>query len=374
MNPFFDLDWDELFRPSLSIGEAVLRGSALFLLILALFRVIPKRLIGRLALADLLVVTLVAGVARNGLIRDAYSLTDSLLVIATIIGWSYVLDWASYHSRFVHGLLHHDPVRLIKDGVVDDAKLKQELMTHEQLRYQLRAAVGSDAPADVAEAWMESNGRITAKLRSSAAGPGRDEGDAHRSGIPEKKPAAGNQALLLIDVINDLEFDEGEQLLQFAKPMAEKLSALTARARRAGVPVIYVNDNFGYWRSDFRATIDHCKSSQVRGRPIVERLLPERSDYFVLKPRHSGFYSTALETLLRDLDVDTVILTGMAGNICVLFTAYDAYIRGYRVVVPADGIASNTEEDTEIALAEMERALKAETPLAEEIAFASDSA
>ena len=167
-------------------------------------------------------------------------------------------------------------------------------------------------------------------------------------------------ALLLIDVINDLEFPEGEQLLELALPMAGRIAALKRRAREEDVPVIYVNDNFGRWQSDFNHVVEHCLLDDVRGRPIVQKLQPEPDDYFVLKPKHSGFYSTTLDTLLDYLRAKTLILTGVAGNICVLFTANDAYMRDFRLVVPRDCTASNTPEENEHALQQMQRVLKAD--------------
>ena len=143
--------------------------------------------------------------------------------------------------------------------------------------------------------------------------------------VPEKAPVA----LILIDVINDLAFAEGKVLLKHALPMAKRISALKNRARQSGIPSIYVNDNFGRWQSDFQKLIRHCLEDGVRGKPLATILRPEDDDYFVLKPKHSGFYSTTLELLLRALGVHTLILTGMAGNICVLFTANDAYMRDY---------------------------------------------
>src|SRR5689334_16706769 len=121
-------------------------------------------------------------------------------------------------------------------------------------------------------------------------------------------------ALILIDVINDLEFPGGEKLLDHALPMAERLAALKQRARAAGVPVIYVNDNFGRWRSDLAALMRHALDQDVRGKPLVERLKPDPNDYVVLKPKHSGFFSTTLDTLLEYLKARTLILTGVAGN------------------------------------------------------------
>src|SRR5262245_22279363 len=102
-------------------------------------------------------------------------------------------------------------------------------------------------------------------------------------------PDHSPMALLLIDVINDLEFAEGGKLLQLALPMARQIAGLKTQARRRHVPVVYVNDNFGRWRSDLHALVDHCLNDDVRGRPIVELLRPTPEDYFVLKPKHSGF-------------------------------------------------------------------------------------
>ncbi|HUQ72275.1 MAG TPA: isochorismatase family cysteine hydrolase [Planctomycetaceae bacterium] len=167
-------------------------------------------------------------------------------------------------------------------------------------------------------------------------------------------------ALLLIDVINDLDFPEGEQLLQWALPMARRIAELRRRAAQCGVPLIYANDNFGRWRSDFRAQIQHCLEGGVIGRPIAELLVPGPHDYFVLKPRHSAFYCTTLELLLKHLGVRTLILAGLAGNQCVLFTASDAYLREFRLIVPRDCVASNTEAENEQSLRHMEQVLKAD--------------
>jgi nicotinamidase-related amidase len=180
-------------------------------------------------------------------------------------------------------------------------------------------------------------------------------------------PDKSETALILIDVINDLEFPEGEDLLEFALPMAERIVALKRRARAAGVPAIYVNDNFGRWQSNFSAQVEHVLHDGVTGQPLAEMLSPAEDDYFVLKPKHSGFYSTTLELLLRYLGVKRVILTGLAGNICVLFTASDAYLRDYQIVVPEDCVASNTAEENRAALALMAKILKADTRRSAEI-------
>jgi len=168
-------------------------------------------------------------------------------------------------------------------------------------------------------------------------------------------------ALLLIDVINDMAFPGSETLIEQARHMSRSLAVLKRRAARAGLPVVYVNDNFGQWRSDFRRTVSHCMSSQSPGRLVSTRLRPHERDYFVLKPKHSGFYDTTLETLLGDLGIRRIIVTGIAGNICVLFTANDAYMRGLRIYAPSDCIASNTPEDNAYALRQIEQVLKGRT-------------
>jgi nicotinamidase-related amidase len=165
-------------------------------------------------------------------------------------------------------------------------------------------------------------------------------------------------ALLLIDVVNDLAFEGSAALIAQAEPMASRLAAFKKRATAAGMPAIYVNDNFGQWRSDFRRTVAHCTSRRSPGRVVSLRLRPTRDDYFVLKPKHSGFYDTTLETLLGDLKVRRAIVTGIAGNICVLFTANDAYMRGLKIYAPADCIVSNTAADNDVALRQIELVLK----------------
>ncbi|MGN6544531.1 MAG: cysteine hydrolase family protein [Aureliella sp.] len=191
-----------------------------------------------------------------------------------------------------------------------------------------------------------------------------DTEDLHGS-APDKSPVA----LLLIDVINDLDFDRGEQLLEHALPMAERIAELKRQAKQANVPVVYVNDNFGRWRSDFHAQVKHCLRPDCRGKPLAELLRPEQDDYFVLKPKHSGFFSTTLDTLLEYLEVELVVLTGLASNICVLFTANDAYMRDLRLFVPRDCVAANTKADNEHAIEQMEQVLKADTRPSSELSF-----
>jgi nicotinamidase-related amidase len=174
-------------------------------------------------------------------------------------------------------------------------------------------------------------------------------------------PDHARTALILIDVINELAFDEGPSLLEHALPAARRIHALKTQAMKLQLPVIYANDNFGKWRSDFRAAVDSCRKPGVLGKPIAELLAPSEEDYFILKPKHSAFFSTTLETLLRYLGATTLVLTGFASNICVLFTANDAYMRDYKLVIPEDCVAANSKSLNDFALEQMRTVLKADT-------------
>ncbi len=185
--------------------------------------------------------------------------------------------------------------------------------------------------------------------------------------MPEARPlrlgsAAGNRrtALLLIDVINDFQFEGYENLLEPAKPAARRIAELKRRAREAGIPVIYVNDNFGRWQCDFAKQIERCLSDGCPGNEVVRLLRPGPDDYFVLKPKHSGFFCTSLDVLLADLGSGTLILAGFAGDNCVVHTAADAHMRDYGLIVPADCIASETPEGNRAALEHMRSHMHAE--------------
>jgi nicotinamidase-related amidase len=166
-------------------------------------------------------------------------------------------------------------------------------------------------------------------------------------------------ALLIIDVINDLEFDGGENVFPWAKRLAARLAPFGSRARRAGMPVIYVNDNFGHWRSSFQQVYTHCTRAGARGRGVCRKLKPRRNDYFILKPRHSAFFATSLVPLLEDLGIKRLILSGIATNLCVLFTAHDAHMHNYPLIVLSDCCAAESDFDHNIALAQLQRFCRA---------------
>jgi nicotinamidase-related amidase len=185
--------------------------------------------------------------------------------------------------------------------------------------------------------------------------------------VEKHQAEKSDTVLLLVDVINDFNFDNAEKLLRFAIPVAENIAALKKRAVAKGIPVIYVNDNFGHWRSNLNAQVEHCRQSNTNSKCVVELLIPEKNDYYVLKAKNSGFFSTTLEPLLRHLEAKTLILAGFATNICILFTANDAYMRHYNLIVPRDCVAANTEELNNHALEQLAEVLKADTRPAAEL-------
>jgi nicotinamidase-related amidase len=194
---------------------------------------------------------------------------------------------------------------------------------------------------------------------------------ADRFNLQGKSKVSSKVALLIIDIINDMEFEDAEKLMKQTLRISGNIARLKKSARRAHVPVIYVNDNFGHWQSDFKKQLVHCLTDGVRGEPIVRMLAPEEGDYFVLKPKSSAFFQTTLDTLLRDLGVKTLILTGVAADICILFTAHDAHLRDYKIMVPSDCVASNTKRETVLALKNMEKATRAQICRWQEIPLAA---
>jgi nicotinamidase-related amidase len=167
-------------------------------------------------------------------------------------------------------------------------------------------------------------------------------------------------ALLIIDMINDFNFDAGEALARNTKEIIDPILKLKKSFNEKDMPVIYINDHYNLWQADFEKIMDFC--SNKTSKDIIKKIAPKKNqDYFLIKPKHSAFYGTALHTLLQQLKVDTLILSGIAGNICVLFTANDAYMREYNLVIPEDFIASNDEQDNKYALTMMKNVLSADT-------------
>lgn len=183
-----------------------------------------------------------------------------------------------------------------------------------------------------------------------------------RPGPPPKTRAAARErpALLLIDFMNPFDFDGADALAPRAVRAAQRTAALKASLRRGHVPVIYANDNFGRWESDFDAVVKRCIDRGGASARIARMLAPSPGDRSILKPRHSAFFGTPLGFLLEELAVNRLVLTGIAADSCIMFTAHDAYLRKYALRIPGDCVASEQDEYRRAALAYMARTLKAD--------------
>lgn len=168
----------------------------------------------------------------------------------------------------------------------------------------------------------------------------------------QTRPSPVPVALLLIDVLTTFQFPHGEAILKHAVRMRDALVTLKARAREAGIPVLYVNDNFGDWRSEKEVLMGRCL--EAKGAEFVQPLLPDSEDYFVLKPMHSAFYMTPLEVLLQHLEVETLILTGLTSNSCITVTAHDANMRGFDIYIPPDCSCARSVREHDQALSQLE--------------------
>lgn len=164
-------------------------------------------------------------------------------------------------------------------------------------------------------------------------------------------------ALVILDMINCFDFEGADLLAPRAQQAANAIRFLRDQADAAQCPVIYVNDNFGEWHSEASKLVQQAIDANS---PTARLLKPRGEDYFIIKPQYSGFYSTNLGVLLPKLGVRRLMLTGIAADMCVLFTAADAAMRDYALWVPSDAIAADTQEKHDAALSIMERATKAE--------------
>jgi nicotinamidase-related amidase len=172
-------------------------------------------------------------------------------------------------------------------------------------------------------------------------------------------PDRSRAVLLVLDMISDFRFPDGPAVRRAARRIAPRIAALKRRAQKAGIACIYANDNPGRWRSDSAELIRQCLDPQAPGRDVVRLIRPEQRDYLILKPRHSAFYGSPLEVLLMHLGARRLILTGVSSHQCVLFTANDAHIRNFDIIVPRDCIAGPTPRDTRFALRYFASVLKA---------------
>ena len=188
---------------------------------------------------------------------------------------------------------------------------------------------------------------------------------ADRPTAPHRDSRSGKAALLIIDMINCFDFPNADRILPSAEAAAECIARLRIAAREAGAPIVYVNDNFGEWHSEKTLLVERAIKG---GNPITEKVVPEPDDYFVIKPQFSAFYATNLPVLLPKLGVSRLVITGVATDICVLFTAADAHMRDYAIWAPEDAVASSSERGA-WALEIMRGSMGADTAPTSELTF-----
>ncbi|MFD5200545.1 isochorismatase family cysteine hydrolase [Streptomyces sp. NPDC058375] len=167
----------------------------------------------------------------------------------------------------------------------------------------------------------------------------------------------GRNALILIDMINTYEHADAELLIPSVRQAIPHMVRLLERARAQGVPVIYVNDNFGEWRSHHGEILQTALAGPHS--ELVSPVQPDEDSLFVVKARHSIFFETPLSYLLSQINVDRVILCGQVTEQCILYSALDAHIRHVQVTIPKEAVAHIHSDLAEAALRMMERNMQA---------------
>lgn len=160
MNAFLNIDWTELFIPSLPVMEMIIRGTLVYWFLFLIFRLVIKRDIGSLAVTDLIVVVIIADAAQNAMAADYKSITDGLILISTIVFWNFLLDWAAYRFRWLERFIEPKALKLIKDGCILHRNLRREFLTEEELMRKIRES-GVEDLSQVQAAYMEGDGTIS---------------------------------------------------------------------------------------------------------------------------------------------------------------------------------------------------------------------
>lgn len=166
---------------------------------------------------------------------------------------------------------------------------------------------------------------------------------------------------MLVDFINPLDFPTAAALARRALPAARATRGLLDLFRRRQGLTVFANDNFQSWERSFVDLVQRCRERGGAPAGLVEALAPDPRDVALLKPRHSAFYGTALEFILQEQQVRTVVLAGVSADSCVTFTALDAFVRGYQLWVPRDCIAGESAAVERSACEHLERVAKAVT-------------
>lgn len=193
-------------------------------------------------------------------------------------------------------------------------------------------------------------------------GPENAEADLPRRTKQLAETARAQAALVLIDLVNTWEMADGAALRRAAVRILPNLVRLCDSAGRAKIPIIFANDNFGRWRSNWPALLEAARQSHPQAARIVDELAPNPTHYIVLKPRHSAFYATPLMPLLESLQIGHLMLGGVSGDQCILATAGDALLRGLKVSVVRDATACATPARQRAILRHFHAAMDIPTP------------
>jgi nicotinamidase-related amidase len=177
-------------------------------------------------------------------------------------------------------------------------------------------------------------------------------------------------ALIVIDMINGYEHPDAERLTRSVERVLPNITELVNRAAEQDVPTIYVNDNFGSWNSNRDELLDEVMGGEFRH--LVEPIAPKDDTMFIVKARHSIFYQTPLEYLLREQGIERVVMVGQVTEQCVLYSALDAYIRRFQVVVPRDAVAEIHADLADASLKMMELNMSAEIADADDVELRVD--
>ncbi|PEL06148.1 cysteine hydrolase family protein [Bacillus sp. AFS017336] len=172
-------------------------------------------------------------------------------------------------------------------------------------------------------------------------------------------------ALLIVDLINSFTFKHGSILLEKSLHMIPKINYLRELFKNKKLPIVYVNDYYKIENPTPEKLIKYCINPLSYD--LISHIKPSDEDYFIFKPNYSGFYLTKLEDLLNELKVTHLVIVGVAGNRCVLFTANDAFMRNYNLIIPQDAISSVTDYDESVTIYMMKDILNATIILSQEI-------
>jgi nicotinamidase-related amidase len=165
-------------------------------------------------------------------------------------------------------------------------------------------------------------------------------------------------ALIVVDMLNEYDHEDADVLVQSVREALPQMRRLVERAHEEGTPVVYVNDNYGDWSAGRPELV--ARASAGRARELVEPIAPAEGTWFIAKARHSIFYETQLEYLLREQEVERVVLVGQVTEQCILYSALDAYVRHFHIAVPRDAVAGIHADMAGCALRMMERNMDAD--------------